>query len=94
MRHPDYKGPWSLLSANKFGRLANGVGGHIKGTNTIKFIRLADIYRRTAAKMSATANLFAQFDPRKPDKTERASPLVGTASTILVKLPHQQSSCL
>ena len=43
MRHPDYKGPWSLSSANEFGRLANGVGGRIKGTNTIKFICLADI---------------------------------------------------
>jgi hypothetical protein len=30
---------WSLSSANKFGRLANGIGGRIKNsTNTIKFI--------------------------------------------------------
>jgi hypothetical protein len=30
---------WSLLSANKFGRLANGIGGRIKNpTNTTKFI--------------------------------------------------------
>ena len=43
IRHPDYKGPWSLSSANEFGRLANGVGGRIKGTNTIKFISIADI---------------------------------------------------
>ena len=44
MRHPDYKGPWSLSSANEFGRLANGVGGRIKNpTNTIKFIRKEDI---------------------------------------------------
>jgi hypothetical protein len=27
MRHPYHKGPWSLASANEFGRLANGVGG-------------------------------------------------------------------
>ena len=39
MRHPDYRKPWSLSSANEFGRLANGVGGRIKNpTNTIKFI--------------------------------------------------------
>ncbi|KAL7535732.1 LOW QUALITY PROTEIN: hypothetical protein ACHAXR_006702 [Thalassiosira sp. AJA248-18] len=44
MRHPEYKGPWSLSLANEFGRLANGVGGRIKNpTNTIKFIRKEDI---------------------------------------------------
>ena len=44
MRHPDYKGPWSLSSANEFGRLVNGVGGRIKTpTNTIAFIRKEDI---------------------------------------------------
>ena len=37
MWHPDYKGSWSLSSANKFGQLANGVGGQIKNPkNTIK----------------------------------------------------------
>ena len=38
MQSPKHKETWSKLSANEFGRLANGVGGHIKGTNTIKFI--------------------------------------------------------
>jgi hypothetical protein len=40
MRHPTYKKSWQLSSANEFGRLANGVGGRIKGINTIKFIRM------------------------------------------------------
>ena len=43
MRHPTYKKDWQLSSANKFGRLAHGVGGRIKGTNTIKFIRTQDV---------------------------------------------------
>ncbi len=44
MRHPDYKGPWSLSSANEFGRLANGVGGRIKNpTNTITFIHKHEV---------------------------------------------------
>ena len=38
IRLPKYKEIWSRSSANEFGRLANGVGGRIKGTNTIKFI--------------------------------------------------------
>ncbi len=39
MNSPKYKTAWSLSAANKLGRLANGIGGHIKNpTNTIKFI--------------------------------------------------------
>ena len=37
------KETWSKSSANKFGRLENGVGGRIKGTNTIKFIHKRDV---------------------------------------------------
>jgi hypothetical protein len=36
---PKHKKSWSLSAANKFGRLANGIGGRIKNpTNTIEFI--------------------------------------------------------
>ena len=38
IRNPKYKEVWAKSSANEFGRLANGVGGRLKGTNTIKFI--------------------------------------------------------
>ena len=38
MRHPKYENVWSTSVANKFGRLVQGVGGQIKGTNTIFFI--------------------------------------------------------
>jgi hypothetical protein len=39
MRSTKYRQAWSLSSANKFGRLANGIGGRIKKpTNTIEFI--------------------------------------------------------
>jgi hypothetical protein len=36
--HPDYHANSTKSSANKFGHLANGVGGRVKGTNTITFI--------------------------------------------------------
>ena len=36
--HPKYHETWSHSSANEFGRLAQGVGGRIKGTDTIFFI--------------------------------------------------------
>ncbi len=43
MQSRKHKEIWSKSSANKFGRLANGVGGRMKGTNTIKFINKRDI---------------------------------------------------
>jgi hypothetical protein len=43
LRHPAYHDDWTKSSANEFGRLANGVGGRIKGTNTIRFIQKRDI---------------------------------------------------
>ena len=46
MRSPKFKKKWSVSLANKFGSLANGVGGRIKNpTNTIKFIRKHDIHK-------------------------------------------------
>ena len=43
LRHPKYKGKWHIFSANEFGRLAQGVGRRIKGTNTTTFIRMKDV---------------------------------------------------
>ena len=43
MRHPNYKKDWILSSANEFGRLANGVDGQVKVTNTSNFIRMKDV---------------------------------------------------
>jgi len=44
LRNPFYSKPWSLSSANEFGRLANGIGGRIKNpTNTIRFIRRDEV---------------------------------------------------
>mgnify|MGYP006160256745 CR=1 FL=1 len=33
LRHPKFKEAWSTSAANEFGRLAQGVGGRVKGTN-------------------------------------------------------------
>jgi hypothetical protein len=38
MRSNKHKHAWSRSSANEFGRLAQGIGGQITGTNTIEFI--------------------------------------------------------
>jgi hypothetical protein len=43
MQSQKHKETWSKLSANEFGRLANGVGGRVKGTNTIKFVHRRNV---------------------------------------------------
>jgi hypothetical protein len=43
LRHPKFKAAWNLSAADEFGRLAQGVGTRIKGTNTIHFIHESDI---------------------------------------------------
>ena len=37
-RNPNYKIQWKKLAANKFGRLADGIGNRVRGTKTIEFI--------------------------------------------------------
>jgi hypothetical protein len=37
-QHPTLGPDWDISSANEFGRLAQGIGGRVKGTNTIFFI--------------------------------------------------------
>jgi hypothetical protein len=44
--HPKYRQEWSVSSANEFGRLAQGVGGCIKGTNTVFFIHELEIPKK------------------------------------------------
>ena len=43
MKDPKYKKQWEISSANGFGRLAKGIGGRVKGTNTIQFILKRDV---------------------------------------------------
>jgi hypothetical protein len=38
IRDPHYRDDWMISSANELGRLAQGVGDRVKGTNTIFFI--------------------------------------------------------
>jgi hypothetical protein len=43
INHPKYRKAWTHSSANEFGRLAQGVGSQIEGTNTIFFVQKNDI---------------------------------------------------
>jgi len=35
LKHPRFKDAWNRSAADKFGRLAQGIGGKIKGTDTM-----------------------------------------------------------
>eukprot|EP00804_Cyclotella_cryptica_P025968 CCRYP_002793-RD/>CCRYP_002793-RD protein AED:0.25 eAED:0.25 QI:0/-1/0/1/-1/1/1/0/824 len=43
LRHPKFKDAWNISAANEFGRLAQGIKGRVKATDTIKFIQKGDI---------------------------------------------------
>ena len=43
LRHPKFKEAWSISAANEFGRLAQGIKGRVKATDTIKFIHKCEI---------------------------------------------------
>ena len=45
LKHPKYSKDWSTSSANEFGRLAQGIGGRVKATNTIFFIDKTNVPR-------------------------------------------------
>ena len=67
MRDPKYKKHWSVSSANEFGRLENGVGDRIKGTNTIKFIQKRDVPQ--ARRKDVTYGSFVCNE--RPEKKEQ-----------------------
>ena len=43
IKDPKYRDDWLKSAANEFGRLAQGVGDRIKGTNTIQFIQQSEV---------------------------------------------------
>jgi hypothetical protein len=64
MQSPKHKEVWSRSSANEFGRLAQGVGGRVKGTNTITSFEKATSHM-TDKKTSHMDNLYAAYGRRK-----------------------------
>ena len=67
LRNPKYRKDWLISAANEFGRLAQGVGNRIKGTNTIHFIR-HEVSPLIKSKTSPTANLSAPSALKRKNK--------------------------
>jgi hypothetical protein len=73
IKHPAYKERWLHSAANEFGRLAQGVGDRIKGTDTIKFIRKEDV---PAGRTVTYGRFVCDLRPQKAE-VERTRVTVG-----------------
>jgi hypothetical protein len=67
MQDLKHKTIWSKLVANEFGCLAQGVGGRVKGTDTVKFIKKDDVpYERR--KVITCGSFTCDVRPHKEEK--------------------------
>ena len=58
---------WQHSSANEFGQLAQGVGGHITGTETIKFIQYHEMPKN---RRPTYASFMCEVRPEKTEKEQ------------------------
>jgi hypothetical protein len=67
MQDPKHKKNWSKSAANEFGRLAQGVGARVKGTDTIKSIKKDNVpYERRKDVMYGSFTCYVR--PHKEEK--------------------------
>jgi hypothetical protein len=67
MQDPKHKTIWSKSAANEFGRQAQGVGGRVKGTDTIKVIK-KDYVPYESRKDVMYGSLTCDVRPHKEEK--------------------------
>lgn len=79
-----------VAAADKFGRLDQGIGNCIKGTNTIHFIHECNIPKQCWH----TAASYVPSNPRKQTPTEHILWWAATNVTIQMQFPCQQPTCL
>ena len=98
MKHPKFSKAWTKSSANEFGQLASGVGGRVKGTETIRFIHQHEVPQKRRKDVTYGSFLCAVRPKKdKPNQTrftvggnrinypgEVATP---TANMLVAKIP-------
>ena len=76
LKHPKLQVPWKRSSANEFGRLAQGVGKRVKGTDTMRFIEEMEVPR--SRRRDVTYGSFVcNVRPEKTDEPNRTRFTVG-----------------
>jgi hypothetical protein len=82
---PSTREAWQISAANEFGRLAQGVGGRVKGTNTIHFIP----HHEMPADRQATYPRFVCSErPQKQEKNRTRMTMGGN----LIDYPGDKST--
>ena len=76
LRHPKYREDWSKSSANEFGRLAQGVGDRVEGTDTIFFIHKHEV-PSDRFKDVTYASFVCTVRPQKLDEPNRTRLVIG-----------------
>ena len=69
MQHPKHKKGWEISSANEFGRLTNGVGSRVKGTNIIKFTHMSEV-PSNRMKDVTYGQFVSSVRPKKSEKNQ------------------------
>ena len=68
VKSPKHRVPWNTSFSNELGRLAQGVGDRIKGTNTIYFIDYALIPKDHRSDITY-GRILVDYHPHKPSLT-------------------------
>ena len=68
LRHPKYTKAWNKSSANEFGRLTQGVGKRIKGTDTMRFIKQEQDVPKQCKKDVTYGSFVCNVRPEKKEQ--------------------------
>ena len=81
IRDDHYKGPWLLSGANELGRLSQGVGNQITGTNTIFFNQKDQVpFGRTVTYPRIVSTI-------RPEKDEPNRSRITTGGNLITDYP-------
>jgi hypothetical protein len=80
--HPRYQEVWMHSSANEIGRLAQGIGGCIQGTNTIFYVHNDQVPPNRWKDVTYAAKFVCELKPNKAEVHGTRLTLVGTMCII------------
>ena len=94
---PQIQNAWNASAANKFGYLAQGVGGHVNGTNTIKLIHKSEgpsNCRKDITYIQLVCSVCTENEEPNPSHTTMGGNLIkypedmgtNTAMLLLIKI--------
>jgi len=86
IQDPEFRDDWLLSCANELGRLAQGVGGRIKGTNTIFFIN------KNCVPKGRTVTYARTVCSVRPEKEEKNRTRITAGGNLITDYPGNVST--